>query len=138
MVGIVLDAVLSSRALKAWMRVEQGEVALSLSRYLMEWDERDGRLYSTGGLIASVDLVRRGRDPNAVIHAVTPPDRMTEAQLETQRRWDAYLADSSNPLGIDLLQDAGRSGHRAFAPLGPVVHPLRLEWLRPGRAELAA
>lgn len=114
-VGIVLDAVLSSRAHKAWGRVERGEVSLSLMREYMDWDERDGKLYSRGGLIVAVDLVGRPRDPKAVIHSFTPYASMTEAQRETQERLDAYVTDERQPRADAFVIDAARFGHRALS-----------------------
>jgi len=54
---------------------------------------------------------------------------MTEAQREAQERFDAYVDDDRQPRALDFVIDAARFGHRAFEPLGRIVHPLRMEWL---------
>lgn len=100
----------------------------------LRWKERGGKHYATSGVLVAADLVGEPADKRARITSVTPAEGLTDAQLEVQRRVDDYLADDTQPRGVDFLVAARQLGREALEPLWEIVSPIRAEWLTSRRA----
>jgi hypothetical protein len=122
-----VHAVLASTAQPAWNKLRAGVVdRLSVvpTGDPDDWNlrRRGGGLQWAGSALVSVDLVRRGADPNALVVAAWSD--LTPAELEVQRRIDEWLADPLSPWPLEFLERAVTAGVAAMNPLAELVEPL--------------
>ena len=125
--AVHLDAVFASTAGESWTLVRKGRVrSVSILIHTAEFHRGvSGRL--TKGELVAVDLVRTPGDERALIGEVVEGRKLTQGQRKAQRLLDAYLANSTNPNGMDLFSAVARQGLTAMDVLAPVVAPLRAE-----------
>lgn len=138
--GVVrVDAVFSSSARDAWVKVQKGTLrSTSIYAHLQDFHRGpSGRMVK--GVLIAVDLCPTGADPQAKLTRITGGVDLTPAQREVQHRFDRYLADPLSLRGLDFLAacELRGAGAEALDPLGPVVSPLIEGLPTPHRAATA-
>lgn len=86
---IIVDAVLSSRAQRAWDRVCDAECGVSLVASEDHWVRDESTFVFTSGVLRAADLVRHALDPDARYLSVRR--RISREQRAVQEAFDAWL-----------------------------------------------
>ena len=120
---IYVDGILRSDAPNTWRKVERRQLGMSIVGDAERWEDRDGTNYLVDGILISVDLVERPLNRSCRIISTTSYEFMSDAQRDTQERFDQYLAEGGCHT-IDYRIHVDRTGVAAMNRLRPVVRPL--------------